>query len=104
MRGTCVAVGEIDLATASAFGAAMCHAIDDADAHTVFVDCSAVTFMGSAGYRVLLDATAYAARRGHTLVIRNMSSSCARLMRICGGNNALNFERPREPEHRDDDS
>ena len=45
--------------------------VDRSDEAFVSVDCSGVTFMDSAGYHVLVDATDYAVRRGHTLVIRN---------------------------------
>lgn len=92
MPGTCRAIGEIDMATAAAFGADLHDAIDNSDETLVNVDCSGVTFMGSAGYHVLVEATEYATRRGHTLVIRNMSSSCARLLRLCIRNNDLTIE------------
>src|SRR5712691_9197837 len=74
MLGTCMALGEIDTATAPAFNADLHDTIDDSDEAFVSVDCSGVTFMDSAGYHVLVGATAYAGRRGRTLVIRNMSS------------------------------
>jgi anti-anti-sigma factor len=83
MLGTCRALGEIDTATAPAFNADLHEAIDDSDEAFVSVDCSGVTFMDSAGYHVLVDATNYAVRRGHTLVIRNLSLSCATLIRFC---------------------
>ena len=103
MLGTCTATGDIDMATAPSFSADLHDAIDRSDESLVSVDCSGVTFMGSAGYRVLLDASGYATHRGRTLVIRNMSPSCARLVRIFGEHDHLTFEPAREPEHGDDD-
>ena len=78
-----MALGEIDTATAPAFNADLHDTIDGSDEAFVSVDCSGVTFMDSAGYHVLVDATNYAVRRGHTLVIRNLSLSCATLIRLC---------------------
>jgi anti-anti-sigma factor len=92
MRGTCRALGEIDWATASAFGADLHDVIDSADEAFVSVDCSRVTFMDSAGYHALVDATNYAVRRGHTLVIRDPSPSCARLLRLCDMNRELRID------------
>jgi anti-anti-sigma factor len=83
MLGTFRALGEIDRATAAAFNADLHDAIDSSDEAFVSVDCSGVTFMDSAGYHALLDATNYAVRRGHTLVIRDPSPSCALLIRLC---------------------
>jgi len=92
MLGTCKALGEIDRTTASAFDADLHAAIDDSQEALVSVDCSGVTFMDSAGYRALVGATAYAVRRGRTLVIRDMSSSCAMLIRACDTDGALRVE------------
>jgi anti-anti-sigma factor len=89
MLGTCEAIGDIDMATVPALIADLRRAIDNADETMVGVDCSRVTFMDSAGYHALMDATAYAARRGHTLVIRDASTSCARLIRLCDPNREL---------------
>ena len=92
MRGTCRAFGEIDRATASAFDVVLRDAIDDSGDAVVNVDCSGVTFMDSAGYRVLVGATAYAVRRGRTLAIRNLSSSCAMLIRLCDSDHELRVD------------
>ena len=83
MLGTCTSIGDTDRASAAAFGAQIYEMIDDSDEALVSVDCSGVTFMDSAGYHVLVDATKYAIRRGHTLVIRNPSHACAMLLRLC---------------------
>jgi len=83
MLGTRRLFGEIDIATAPAFNTDLRDAIDNSDEALVSVDCSGVTFMDSAGYRALVEATQYAVRRGRTLVIRNMSPSCAMLIRLC---------------------
>ena len=87
-----MARGEIDAATAPAFKADLHEAIDGSDEAFVSVDCSGVTFMDSAGYHVLVDATNYAVRRGHTLVIRNLSASCATLLGFCDLDSELRVE------------
>jgi anti-anti-sigma factor len=92
MQGVCKALGEIDTATAPAFSADIRDAIDRSDEAVVNVDCSAVTFMDSAGYHVLVDVTNYAVRRGHTLMIRDMSPACARLLRLCDLDRELRVE------------
>lgn len=89
MRAHCKAVGEIDRVTAPVFDAELRDAIDRSDETTVSVDCSGVTFMDSAGYLVLRDAAEYAAHRGQTLVIRDMSPSCAMIIRVCDPNHGL---------------
>jgi anti-anti-sigma factor len=83
MLGTCAAIGDIDMATVPALTLDLRRAIDNAAETMVGLDCSRVTFMDSAGYHALVDATAYADRSGHILVIRNASISCARLIRLC---------------------
>ena len=92
MLGTCTTVGEIDMATAPAFRSNLRDTIDNSDEAYVSVDCSGVTFIDSAGYHALVDGTKYAARRGHTLVIRNLSTSCARLVRLCDVDRELHVE------------
>ncbi len=92
MQGVCKALGEIDAATAPAFSADIRDAIDGSDEAVVSVDCSGVTFMDSAGYHVLVDVNDYAVRRGHTLMIRNMSPACARLVRLCDLDRVLRVE------------
>jgi len=92
MPGTCWAAGEIDLATAPAFSAELRRTIDGTDEQIVTVDCAAVTFMGTAGYRVLAAATEYAAMRSHTLVIRSLSHACARMIRLCDSYGELRGE------------
>ena len=94
MAGTYWALGEIDFATASTFDADLRRTIDGCDDAVVAVDCSGVTFMGTAGFRVLVEATEYAARKRRTLVIRNLSSSCALLIRLCDSNGELVVEAP----------
>jgi len=92
MLGSCKAVGEIDSATAPSFNLELHEAIDEADEAFVSVDCSALTFMDLAGYHVLVDATQYATRRGHTLVIRNLSATCARLIGLYDWDHELHIE------------
>jgi anti-anti-sigma factor len=92
MLGTCTSNGDIDRASAAAFGAEIYDTIDNSDDEFVSVDCSGVTFMDSAGYHVLVDATKYAVRRGHTLVIRNPSHACAMLLRLCDMESELRID------------
>lgn len=92
MPGTYKAFGEIDMASAPALNTGLHDFIDGSDETFVVVDCSDVTFMDSAGYHALADATAYAARRGHTLMIGNVSPSCARLLRLCDQKRELHVD------------
>lgn len=93
MSGTYTACGEIDMATASAFADGVCAVIDGSDEASVVVDCSDVTFLDSAGYHALVDATQYAVERGQTLMICNMSASCALVLRLCDGDGQLHMDR-----------
>ena|SRR5258708_204413 len=101
MPGTYKAFGEIDTATAPGFNAELHDLIDNSDEAVVSVDCSGVTFMDSAGYHELVDATNYAVRRGHTLVLRNLSPSCARLLRLCDTDRELYVERLTSEDRKD---
>ena len=92
MLGACKAIGEIDLSTASAFSIELRETIDNSDEALVSVDCSALTFMDLAGYHVLVDATRYATRRGHTLVVRDLSPACARLLTLYDWDHELHIE------------
>jgi anti-anti-sigma factor len=73
---------EIDLATGDALLSAVRGLVDRAEEAVVVVDCSEFIFMDSAAFHALVAATEYAARRGHTLVIRNLAPSCARVIRL----------------------
>lgn len=84
--------GEIDYSTADVFGSDLCDLIDRCDLPIVHVDLRAVTFMDSAGYHALVEASEYGSRRGHVLVIRNLSAQCAKVMRLCDQNNELHIE------------
>lgn len=83
MFGTCEPPGEVDVASAPAFVASMRAAIDAAEHAAVFIDCSAVTFMDSAAFHALVDASTYAANRGHHVVIRGLPWHAARMLRMC---------------------
>jgi anti-anti-sigma factor len=89
MLGTCQAVGDIGFATTPALSADLHDAIDASDEALVSVDCSDMTFIDSAGYHVLVEASDYAVRRGRSLMIRNLSSSCARVVRLCDWDHEL---------------
>jgi anti-anti-sigma factor len=93
MLGTYRVIGEIDLATAPGLTAGLRETIDTSREALVSVDCSGMAFMDSSGFHALVDATAYAGRRGHTLVIRNLSSSSGRLIRFCDWDHKLRVER-----------
>jgi anti-anti-sigma factor len=92
MQATCDAFVEIDMATASAFLAAMCEMIDWADNRAVIIDCSAITFMDSSAFHALMDAHAYAIDHDHALVIRGLAKNCARVARLCDDGNVLTIE------------
>jgi anti-anti-sigma factor len=92
LAGICRPIGEVDIATRPGFAQALRDAIERADAPLVTVDCSDVPFMDSAGYHALIDATRLATRTGHTLVIRNLSPSCERLIRLCDSAQELHVE------------
>jgi len=96
MLGTCRAIGDIDAATGAVFGVLVRETIDNSEGPLVTVDCAGVTFMDPAGYHALVDAARYAARRGRTLVIRNMSSPCARLIGLYGWDRELRVEYSRQ--------
>jgi anti-anti-sigma factor len=82
---------EIDMATAPAFFRAMCDAIDSTTDRAVVINCSAITFMDSSAYHVLMEANRYAIQRDHQLVIGNLTASCAWTMRLCDDREVLTF-------------
>ena len=92
MLRVCKAIGDIDSATAPVFNADLRRAIDNSDEAFVSVDCSDMTFTDSAGYHAFVSATRYAVRHGHTLVIRNLPPTCARLIQICDWGGELRVE------------
>ena len=91
MQGTC-AIREIDLSTAPAFLESMCDAIDSPTDRTVFIDCSAITFMDSSAIYALLDARDHALKYDRVLVIRGLAENCARVVRICDQRNEFTIE------------
>jgi anti-anti-sigma regulatory factor len=48
--------------------------------------------MDSAGFHALVNATEYAVRHHHRLVIRKLSAQCAEVLRICDWENVLHVE------------
>ena len=93
MLGACKAVGEIDLSTASPFNIVLRDAIDSSEEALVSVDCSALTFMDLAGLpRARRSDPQYATRRGHTLVVRDLSPACARLLTLYDWDHELHIE------------
>ena len=63
--------GEIDFATADAFRSGLYDLIDRCDLPIVHVDLRAVTFLDSAGYHALVEATEYGSRHGHVVVLQD---------------------------------
>jgi anti-anti-sigma factor len=84
--------GDIDRSTVAAFRSDLYGLIDRCEQPIVHVDFAAVTFMDSAGYHALVEATEYGSRRGHVLVLRNLSAQCAKVMRLCDQDNELHIE------------
>lgn len=81
--------GEIDLATAPSFGAA----IDEGLRHTgrVVLDFAGVTFMDSSGLNVLVAAASQSAAL-NSVLIRNAPVSVQRLLSITGLNEVIPIE------------
>jgi anti-anti-sigma factor len=69
-------------------------AIDNADTELVVVDLSLVTFISSAAYHALVDATAYAASHRHVLAIRHVQPFHDRILRVCDRAHELNLDPP----------
>jgi anti-anti-sigma factor len=92
MLGLCKAVGEVDLATAPKLSANLRGTIDHSDVEPVVVDCTDLTFIDSQGFHALVNASEYAIRHDHTLVIRNMSPACSRVIQICDWDDELHLE------------
>ena len=84
-----VIVGEIDLATAPSFGAAINKGIQHAG--KVVLDFTGVTFMDSSGLNVLVTAVGQDRPNG-SVVIRNAPLSVHRLLAITGLNEVIRIE------------
>ena len=82
-------IGEIDLSTASSFGAAIDQGIQQAG--KVVLDFSGVTFMDSSGLNVLVTAAGHD-RANEPVVIRNAPLSVHRLLAITGLNEVIRIE------------
>ena len=81
--------GEIDLATASSFGAAIDQGIQQAG--KVVLDFSGVTFMDSSGLNVLVTGAGQD-RANEPLVIRNAPLDVHMLLAITGLNEVIRIE------------
>jgi anti-anti-sigma factor len=92
MTGMCKAIGDVDFATAPFLKSELRHAIRTSSHAIVVVDCSDLTFMDAAGFHALVAGTRYAADLGRTLVIRNISPTCAMVIGVCDWDNELNVE------------
>ena len=82
-------VGEIDLATAPSFGAAIHKGIQHSG--KVVLDFTGVTFMDSSGLNVLVTAAGQD-RPNDSVVIRNAPLSIHRLLAITGLNEVIRIE------------
>jgi anti-anti-sigma factor len=87
---TVVVTGELDLAVADRFDAAIGAAIAEA-AETVVIDLSALDFVDSTGIHALLRAHREAGARDLRLVIIPASERVQRLFRICAVDSVLPF-------------
>jgi anti-anti-sigma factor len=84
--------GEIDHFSAPAFRDALIRAIDGSANPLVAIDLAGVTFMDSAGYGAIVEANEHAVRTDRLLVIRNLSRSCTKVVRLCDYENELLLE------------
>jgi anti-sigma B factor antagonist len=78
-----VVEGDVDAATAPQLEGELLTALLGANAHTdVVVDLAGVAFMDSSGLRVLIDAAKSCRNLDAMLIVRNPSSTVARLLDI----------------------
>ncbi|MEP7202950.1 MAG: STAS domain-containing protein [Ilumatobacteraceae bacterium] len=84
-----VVQGEIDLATAATFGAAIDRGLEEAG--SVVLDFTGVTFMDSSGLNVLVSA-ASRGFGGDAVLIRNAPLSVHRLLSITGLGEVIRIE------------
>ncbi len=87
--GVVVAVGEIDANNADQFEAGIASLPDGAP---LVVDLAGVSFIGSSGLRVLVDAHQRALSANSVLTIRNPSPAVTRLLEISGMTEHLRVE------------
>ena len=85
-------VDEIDYAGATAFRDGLYERVDQSDTPIVHLDLAAVTFIDSAGYHALADATEYAHRRGRVLLIQNLGAFPTKLLQLCDWDRELHLE------------
>jgi hypothetical protein len=75
------------------FHADLYDAIGSSAEEVVIVDCAGVTFVGSAGYQALVEATEYAIRQSSVESIRNLSARCAEVSRFYGRGPPTSYRR-----------
>jgi len=77
--------GDVDIATSPTLrrllAATACRKREVADAHIV-IELSRVTLLDASGISVLMETARTADRHGHTLVLRDPSRSCMRVLEI----------------------
>ncbi len=91
--GTVVVDGEIDSTTALELGEGLRRALDDGASNLV-VDCTAVTFIDSAGLSALLDAHRRAQTKFGSLVVRRPSPIVHRLLEMTSLTDELSVDEP----------
>ena len=90
-RATIRVVGELDIATAPALAEALDSALGS-DAAIVLLDLDGVTFIDSAGVRVVLRAVAEAEAGGRLRVRRGHGEQVRRLFELVGAIDRLPYE------------
>jgi len=88
----CTAVGEIDSETAPKLEGEVRAALFSSSASTLVIDLSRVTFMDSAGLRVVIDLHRAMQERVGCLVLRRPSATVARLLEITNLGASLQIE------------
>lgn len=78
-----VAVGELDLSTATEVKAELFRAVSEAD-RDVEVDLSEVVFIDASGIGALVEAAKRARVSGQRLILRRPSEAVTRVIELCG--------------------
>jgi len=76
-------VGSLEMKTASRIEAEL-HEHSDRNPGPVYVDCSEMTFIDSAGLRVFVNASRELAEVARPLVIEGVPEQCYRAIQACG--------------------
>lgn len=82
-RWSVAATGELDVATAGYFEAAIAQVVES-EASLIEVDLSGLTFIGSEGAHLLADAIVACRKEGRAFVVVAMSTFARRVLRMSG--------------------